>query len=60
MYQAQKDATRPGDGRGGINPAQVGLGTQVGAIETIFTQGAPSYTGNPSDMMIQGKGSKEF
>lgn len=56
MYQAQKDATRPGDGRGGINPAQVGLGTQVGAIETIFTQGAPSYTGNPSDMMIQGKG----
>ena len=56
MYQAQKDATGPGDGMGGINPAQVGLGTQVGAIETIFTQGAPSYTGNPSDMMIQGKG----
>ena len=56
MYQAQKNATGPGDGMGGINPAQVGLGTQVGAIETIFTQGAASYTGNPSDMMIQGKG----
>ena len=56
MYQAQKDATGPGDGMGGINPAQVGLGTKVGAIETIFSQGAASYTGNPSDMMIQGKG----
>ncbi len=56
MYQTQKYASGPGDGRGGINPAQVGLGVSVGAIETIYTQGAANYTGNPSDMMIQGSG----
>ena len=56
MYQTTKNATGPGDGLGGIDPAQVGLGVQVAAIETIHTQGASSFTGNPSDMMIQGKG----
>ena len=56
MYQTQKYATGPGDGRGGINPAQVGLGVQVAAIETIHTQGGANFTGNQSDMMIQGSG----
>ena len=56
MYQSQKTASGPGDGRGGINPAQVGLGVSTAAIETIFTQGASSYTGNTSDMMINGNG----
>ena len=56
MYQNQKLASAPADGRGGINPAQVGLGVSVGAIETIFTQGAANYTGNVSDMMINGNG----
>ena len=56
MYQNQKLASAPADGRGGINPAQVGLGVSVGAIETIYTQGAANYTGNVSDMMINGNG----
>ena len=56
MYQSQKTASAPGEGRGGINPAQVGLGVSTAAIETIFTQGASSYTGNASDMMIHGNG----
>lgn len=56
IYQSQKAATAPSDGRGGINPAQVGLGVNTAAIETIFTQGAASYTGNQSDMMINGNG----
>ena len=56
MYQANKYASGAGDTRGGINPAQVGLGVSVSAIETIHTQGSGSYTGNPSDMMIQDKG----
>ncbi|MCR5346970.1 MAG: flagellar hook-basal body complex protein [Fretibacterium sp.] len=56
MYQNSKLASAPADGRGGINPAQVGLGVTVGAIETIYTQGAASYTGNVSDMMINGNG----
>ena len=56
MYQANKYASGAGDSRGGINPAQVGLGVSVSAIETIHTQGSGQYTGNPSDMMIQDKG----
>lgn len=56
MYQANKSASGAGDVRGGINPAQVGLGVSVSAIETIHTQGSGSFTGNASDMMIQGKG----
>lgn len=56
MYQANKYASGAGDSRGGINPAQVGLGVSVSAIETIHTQGSGQYTGNASDMMIQDKG----
>ena len=56
MYQANKYASGAGDPLGGINPAQVGLGVSVSAIETIHTQGSGSYTGNAADMMIQDKG----
>ena len=56
MYQANKYASGAGDSRGGINPAQVGLGVSVSAIETIHTQGSSQYTGNAADMMIQDKG----
>jgi flagellar hook protein FlgE len=56
LYQTSQGATGPGDVRGGINPAQVGLGVKVGAIETIHAQGFTQYTGNKSDMMIAGEG----
>ncbi len=56
MYQANKYASGAGDSLGGINPAQVGLGVSVSAIETIHTQGSGQYTGNAADMMIQDKG----
>ena len=56
MYQSNKYASGASENRGGVNPAQVGLGVNVSAIETIHTQGSAQYTGNPSDMMIQGTG----
>ncbi len=56
MYQANKYASSADGNRGGINPAQVGLGVSVAAIETVHTQGSSSYTGNSSDMMIQDRG----
>jgi flagellar hook protein FlgE len=56
LYQTTQGATGPGDTRGGSNPAQVGLGVKVGAIETIHSQGFAQYTGNKSDMMISGEG----
>ncbi|NLL36938.1 MAG: flagellar hook-basal body complex protein [Fretibacterium sp.] len=56
LYQTTQGATGPGDNRGGINPAQVGLGVSVAAIETIHAQGGAQYTGNKTDMMIEGDG----
>jgi len=43
-------------GRGGINPSQVGLGSMVGAIDTLHTQGAFQTTGQVTDLGIQGDG----
>ena len=42
--------------RGGINPAQVGLGVRVGGITTNFAQGATQVTGRATDVAIQGDG----
>lgn len=56
LYQTTQGASGPGANRGGINPSQVGLGVLVSSIETIHTQGAAQYTGNKSDMMINGDG----
>jgi flagellar hook protein FlgE len=56
LYQTSQGASGPGDARGGTNPAQVGLGVKLGAIETIHSQGPAQYTGNKSDMMISGEG----
>ncbi|AFM42683.1 flagellar hook-basal body protein [Desulfosporosinus acidiphilus SJ4] len=45
-----------GGDTGGTNPIQIGLGTSVGAINQIMTQGSNETTGVPTDMMIQGNG----
>jgi flagellar hook protein FlgE len=42
--------------RGGINPAQVGLGVQLGGISTNFGQGSAQSTGRSTDLMISGDG----
>jgi flagellar hook protein FlgE len=49
-------AAAPGQGLGGLNPAQVGLGVQVGGISTNFGQGSAQTTNKTSDLMIQGDG----
>ena len=49
-------ASRPREGRGGINPKQVGLGMQVAAIDTIHTQGAIQVTGKITDVAMMGQG----
>lgn len=41
---------------GGTNPAQVGLGVQVGSISNDFGQGSTQSTGRGLDMMINGDG----
>lgn len=42
--------------RGGINPAQVGLGSQLGSIDNIHTQGNRQTTNRPLDLQLEGDG----
>ncbi len=42
--------------QGGVNPMQLGLGSQVAATDMVFTQGASQNTGRPTDVAIQGDG----
>ena len=42
--------------RAGINPTQIGLGTNLGSIDRVFTQGASQVTGRTTDLAIQGNG----
>ncbi len=41
---------------GSGDPIQVGAGTQVGSMPSLFTQGSISATGVPTDVAIQGSG----
>lgn len=47
-------ASRPPGDHGGINPIQVGLGMQIGSIDTLFIQGNIETTGANTDLAIQG------
>jgi flagellar hook protein FlgE len=42
--------------RGGANPKQVGLGSQLATIDTVHTQGSLQTTGRPLDLGISGDG----
>jgi flagellar hook protein FlgE len=53
MIRASGAATET---RGGINPAQVGLGVQLGGISTHYGQGSAQSTGRSTDLMISGDG----
>ena len=52
--QLLQGASRPPGDHGGINPIQVGLGMQIGSIDTLFTQGNIETTGASTDLAIQG------
>lgn len=43
-------------GPGGTNPQQIGLGVNIAAINTEFTQGADQETGVPTDVALNGDG----
>lgn len=57
LSQTLRGASRPTEGGlGGTNPMQVGLGTQVGSIDTILEQGSLQATNRVTDLAIQGNG----
>lgn len=43
-------------GRGGTNAMQIGLGSQIGSIGKVMTQGSFQNTGKKTDLGIQGDG----
>ncbi|MFN2528322.1 MAG: flagellar hook protein FlgE [Candidatus Baltobacteraceae bacterium] len=56
LYQQQGFASGPSQTRGGVNPLDVGLGTKVNTIDTIFQQGGLETTGINTDLAINGDG----
>ena len=45
-----------GSNLGGVNGNQIGLGTRVQSIQTLFTAGPTLQTGNATDIALQGDG----
>lgn len=56
ISQTVAGASAPGDARGGVNPKQVGLGSQIAAIDTLHTGGSTQFTGNTLDLAVTGDG----
>lgn len=56
VSQTTSAASAATNTRGGINPKQVGLGSQMAAIDTIHTGGSMQSTGNTLDLAISGDG----
>ncbi len=56
LGQTIRGASSPQNGRGGMNPAQIGLGMNLGAIDNIMTQGSLQSTGKLTDFAVQGDG----
>ncbi|WP_039041925.1 flagellar basal body rod protein FlgG [Sporosarcina sp. ZBG7A] len=54
--QTVAGASAPGGNRGGVNPKQVGLGSQLATIDTLHTAGSTQFTGNTLDLAIEGDG----
>ncbi|MEC0332989.1 flagellar basal body rod protein FlgG [Paenibacillus macerans] len=57
MSQTVSGVTAPvEDANGGINAKQIGLGSQIGSIDTLHTSGSAMTTNNPLDVRINGDG----
>ncbi|MCM3356926.1 flagellar hook-basal body complex protein [Psychrobacillus sp. FSL K6-4046] len=56
ISQTTSGASAPTGTRGGVNAKQVGLGSQLSAIDTIHSGGSLQSTGNTLDLAISGDG----
>lgn len=56
LSQTLNGAGAPTSGLGGTNPAQIGLGAQVGAIAQNLQQGGLQSTGRDLDVALEGDG----
>ncbi len=56
LSQTSSGASSPSDNLGGINPKQIGLGSNVASVDMIFTDGSAQATGKNTDVTINGNG----
>src|ERR671917_1733166 len=56
LTQIQRSGSASTPGVGGTNPAQIGLGVQLGSIDSVMVNGAFQATGAPLDVAISGEG----
>jgi flagellar hook protein FlgE len=56
LSEVIRGATGSTASNGGSNPVQVGLGVQLGSIDSLMTTGSLQSTNNPLDIAIQGQG----
>lgn len=56
ISQTTSGASGPTGSQGGVNAKQVGLGSQLAAIDTIHSGGSLQSTGNTLDLAISGDG----
>lgn len=56
MSQTTSNAQGPTASKGGVNATQVGLGSQLGSIDDLHTQGFRQTTDIPLDIALQGDG----
>ena len=54
LSQNLSGASSPQDGIGGTNPKQIGLGSAVGAVDMLFTNGSVQSTGVNTDLALSG------
>lgn len=56
LSQTLTSASAPGDGIGGTNAKQIGLGTGVASVDLIFSDGSVQSTGKNTDLCLSGNG----
>jgi flagellar hook protein FlgE len=56
IAQTAKAGSQPTASTGGTNPVQVGLGINMGSVDTLMGQGSLISTGKNTDLAIQGEG----
>lgn len=56
LSQTLTGASKAAKGKGGTNPKQVGLGSVMSSIDTIFTNGSVQSTGKNTDLCLSGSG----
>lgn len=56
LSQTLTGASSPKGTLGGTNPKQIGLGSSVGSIDVLFTDGSVQSTGKNTDLCLSGNG----